>query len=171
LTGFKAGIALVTVVDQVPKLLGVHIAKAGFLRDALAVLHAIPQASVPTLVVGLVMIALLIEIEILLPRALAPLIVVAAGLAGVSLFGLQGQGVAIVGHIPQGLPSVTLPDFSLAMQPWPAAAGANPWSAALARAPSHSMMKRPPAHALKGVRLAGRAAILRAGVHDRDASE
>ena len=30
LTGFKAGIGLVIVLDQVPKLLGVHIAKAGF---------------------------------------------------------------------------------------------------------------------------------------------
>jgi SulP family sulfate permease len=123
LTGFKAGIALVIVVDQVPKLLGVHIAKAGFLPDVVAVLHAMPHTSVPTLVVGVVMIALLVGIEGLLPRAPAPLIVVAAGIGAVSLFGLQASGVAIVGHIPQGLPSVTLPDFSLVVQLWPAAAG------------------------------------------------
>ena len=35
LTGFKAGIGLVIVLDQVPKLLGVHITKAGFFRDVL----------------------------------------------------------------------------------------------------------------------------------------
>jgi sulfate permease, SulP family len=30
LTGFKSGIGLVIVVDQIPKLLGVHIEKVGF---------------------------------------------------------------------------------------------------------------------------------------------
>jgi len=33
LVGFKAGIGLVIVFDQVPKLLGLHFAKVGFLRD------------------------------------------------------------------------------------------------------------------------------------------
>src|SRR4029434_4900759 len=33
LTGFKAGIGLVIVLDQLPKLLGIHIAKQGFFRD------------------------------------------------------------------------------------------------------------------------------------------
>src|SRR6478752_5602183 len=36
LTGFKAGIGLVIVLDQIPKLLGVHIEKAGFFRDILS---------------------------------------------------------------------------------------------------------------------------------------
>ena len=36
LTGFKAGIGLVIVLDQVPKLLGVHIHKAGFFQDLVA---------------------------------------------------------------------------------------------------------------------------------------
>src|SRR6478672_10637620 len=36
LTGFKAGIGLVIVLDQVPKLLGIHITKEGFLRDILS---------------------------------------------------------------------------------------------------------------------------------------
>ncbi len=35
LTGFKAGIGLVIVLDQVPKLLGIHITKQGFFRDVL----------------------------------------------------------------------------------------------------------------------------------------
>ena len=36
LTGFKAGIGLVIVLDQVPKLLGIHITKEGFFRDILS---------------------------------------------------------------------------------------------------------------------------------------
>jgi len=123
LIGFKAGIGLVIVLDQVPKLLGVHFHKVGFIRDALATVKAIPGASVPTLVVGAVMIALLIGFERLIPRAPAPLIVVAAGIAAASLFGLQARGVELVGQIPAGLPSFTLPELSLVGKLWPGALG------------------------------------------------
>ena len=40
LTGFKAGIGLVIVVDQLPKLLGVHIDKVGFFRDLVTLVAA-----------------------------------------------------------------------------------------------------------------------------------
>ena len=42
LTGFKAGIGLVIVLDQVPKLLGIHITKQGFFRDAASLVHHLP---------------------------------------------------------------------------------------------------------------------------------
>lgn len=60
LIGFKAGIAVVIVVDQIPKLLGVHISKGTFVHSLLATLEAIPHASLPTLAVGIVMIVLLV---------------------------------------------------------------------------------------------------------------
>src|SRR5512140_1024885 len=48
LTGFKAGIGLVIVLDQLPKLLGIHIAKQGFFRDLLSVAHLLPETSLLT---------------------------------------------------------------------------------------------------------------------------
>src|SRR5580765_2176013 len=45
LTGFKAGIGLVILLDQVPKLLGFHIDKQGFFADLLSVVHHIPTTS------------------------------------------------------------------------------------------------------------------------------
>jgi len=42
LTGFKAGIGCVIVLDQLPKLLGIHITKQGFFRDVLSVAQHIP---------------------------------------------------------------------------------------------------------------------------------
>ena len=123
LIGFKAGIALVIVLDQVPKLLGVHLPKGTFVSNLLATLWAIPDASLPTLAVGIVMIVLLVGIARFFPRAPAPLIVVAIAIASVRLFGLQAHGVETVGEIPQGLPSFTFPDFSLVAQLWPGALG------------------------------------------------
>ena len=45
LTGFKAGIGLVIVVDQVPKLLGIHIDKSGFFRDIVSIADHVPGMS------------------------------------------------------------------------------------------------------------------------------
>ena len=53
LTGFKSGIGVVIVVDQLPKLLGIHITKAGFFRDLLAIVQHVPDTSMATLLVAL----------------------------------------------------------------------------------------------------------------------
>jgi high affinity sulfate transporter 1 len=123
LVGFKAGIGLVIVLDQVPKLLGIHFHKGPFFHNVLAITQGIPDASAATLAVGASMIVLLVLLEHFVPRAPAPLIAVAGGIAAVSLFGLQAYGVGTVGNVPTGLPSVTLPDPKLLAPLWPAALG------------------------------------------------
>lgn len=123
LIGFKAAIGLVIITDQIPKILGIHFPKASFLHSLLAIFHGIPEASLPTLSMGIVTMALLVGIERFLPRLPAPLIAVAAGIVGTSLLHLHARGVLLVGVIPKGLPPVTVPDFSLATQLWPGAMG------------------------------------------------
>ena len=123
LIGFKAGIGLVIVVDQLPKLLGVHFPKGNFLHNLTSTLAAVPHASPPTVAVGVGTILLLVGIERLLPRAPAPLVAVAAGIAAMSLLGLASYGVETIGQVPRGLPSWVPPDFSLLAVLWPGAAG------------------------------------------------
>jgi SulP family sulfate permease len=123
LIGFKAGIGLVIVLDQLPKLLGIHFDKGSFFHNLVATIREIPHTSVPTLAVGAGTILLLISIEHLVPRAPAPLVAIAAGIAAMSLFGLQAHGVASIGQVPQGLPSFISPDLSLLAVLWPAALG------------------------------------------------
>jgi len=123
LIGFKAGIGLVIVLDQIPKLLNIHFAKGGFMHNLIAIIEALPHASLPTIAVGVIMIVLLVGLEHFFPRAPAPLIVVAAGIIGASLFGLKAHGVELVGQIPKGLPHITLPDLSLTEALWPGAVG------------------------------------------------
>jgi len=123
LTGFKAGIGLVIVLDQVPKLLGIHIEKHGFFRDVLSVAHHVPETSLITLAVAVAALLILIGMERLWPHSPAPLVAVGGGIAASWFFGLQSQGVAIVGLIPQGLPSLTMPDLALIEQLVPGALG------------------------------------------------
>jgi sulfate permease, SulP family len=123
LTGFKAGIGLVIVLDQLPKLLGVHITKAGFFRDLFSIFKHIPEASLPTFILALAMLALMLGLEHFAPKVPAPLVTVVAGIALASFAGLEKAGISLVGTVQAGLPSFAIPDISLAEQLWPAALG------------------------------------------------
>jgi SulP family sulfate permease len=119
LTGFKAGIGLVIVVDQLPKLLGIHIDRGGFFQSIVSILEHMPDAHPPTLMLS----ALMFGIDRYLPRLPAPLVAVAVGIAAAALLGFKDTGVALVGTIPPGLPSPALPDFSLVHSLWTGALG------------------------------------------------
>jgi MFS superfamily sulfate permease-like transporter len=123
LTGFKAGIALVIVLDQLPKLLGFHITKQGFIRDLFSVIHHLPQTSLITLAVAAATLLVLIGMERLWPHSPAPLVAVGGSIAASWFFGLDAQGVSTVGLIPKGFPSLTLPDIALVEQLLPGAFG------------------------------------------------
>ena len=49
LVGFKAGIGLVIVVDQIPKILGIHFPRGTFVQNVLSTVHNIPKTSLATL--------------------------------------------------------------------------------------------------------------------------
>ena len=123
LTGFKAGIGLVIVLDQVPKLLGIHIHKRGFFLDIASVVQHLPDTSGLTLALAAATFVLLIGMERWKPHSPAPLVAVAGGIAASWWFGLQTQGVGTVGLIPQGLPALTLPDATLLAELAPGALG------------------------------------------------
>ena len=123
LVGFRAGIGLVIVVDQIPKILGIHFTRETFVQNVLSIVHHLPKTSLATLAVGLTIIVFLLGMGRLLPKVPAPPLAVAAAIAGVYLLHLQHRGVELVGHIPQGLPSLMMPDFSLISVLWPGALG------------------------------------------------
>jgi anti-anti-sigma factor len=123
LTGFKTGVGLVIVLDQVPKLLGLHIHKQGFFMDLLGLVGHLPEASLPTLATAVASLVLLLGMERLWPHSPAPLVAVGAGIAAAWWFGLSSLGVSTVGLIPRGLPSVTLPSLALVEQLAPGALG------------------------------------------------
>ena len=123
LTGFKTGIGLVIVLDQVPKLIGVHIHKQGFFRDVIAIVQQLPATSWLTLAVAGASFALLVLLERRKPRSAAPLAAVGLAIAASWFFGLQQAGVSTVGEIPRGLPALVWPDAGLVAALLPGALG------------------------------------------------
>lgn len=123
LTGFKSGIGLVIVVDQIPKLLGIHVDKAGFFRDALAIAGHLPETSIATLAVALLTVLLIVALAKFLPHAPAPLIAIGLAIGASALLGLERAGVAVIGAVPGGLPEFVTPRLDIVWAMWPAAAG------------------------------------------------
>jgi SulP family sulfate permease len=78
------------------------------------VVRELGDASGATLAVGLGALLVLLPLRFLAPRFPAPLVVVVGGIALSALLALADHGVAVVGDIPSGLPSVGLPSTSAA---------------------------------------------------------
>jgi SulP family sulfate permease len=123
LTGFKAGIAIVIIVDQLPKLFGIHFDKGHVLQNAMRVVEHLPETSPVTIALAVSLLLIIIVLEHVWPAAPAPLIAVGIGIALSGAIGLERYGVETVGAIDSGLPRLTLPDASLAVTVWPAALG------------------------------------------------
>ncbi len=123
LTGFKSGIGLVIVVDQIPKLLGIHIEKAGFFRDLMSIVRHVPETSLVTLVVAVLVLGSIVLLEKFRPHSPAPLIAVGLAIAASALLSLEQSGVAVIGAVPGGLPGLVRPRFEILAAMWAPAAG------------------------------------------------
>lgn len=111
--GYMNGIALSVLISQTPKLFGFSIDSQGSLSDIQAIVSALSEGQVHlySLLVGVGTLTLIL----LLSRfRQLPGILIAVTLAtlAVALFDLDSQGVQVLGELPQGLPSFTLPCLS-----------------------------------------------------------
>jgi SulP family sulfate permease len=123
LVGFKAGIGVVIVLDQLPKLLGVHYAKGTFVENLVSLVQSLPETSPASLVLGLLAVAVMLGADRFVPRAPGPLVAIGLGVVGMAFFGLAERGVETIGAVPAGLPSPTWPDRALVAALWPGAVG------------------------------------------------
>ena len=113
LKGFIVGLALTVIAGQVPKLFGVETGHGDFFERAWDFLTNIDQTDGLTLLVGIGSLAVLFATPRLAPAIPGTLVAVVLGIVAVKLFDLGDHGVAIVGSINPGLPSLALPDVSL----------------------------------------------------------
>lgn len=125
LKGFIIGLALTIIAGQLPKLFGVEKGEGDFFEILWDFVGELGSTSGLTLLVGGLSLVLVVALKELAPVVPGSLVAVLAGILAVSLFGLDEHGVAIVGEIEGGLPSLGLPDvgFSDSLDLAPAAVG------------------------------------------------
>lgn len=110
LVGFKVGAGLFIASGQLGKLLGVSVPGGNFFDQLGGAVLRVPAAHPSTVVLGLGSIALLLALRRWALRVPGPLVVVVLGIVAAQALGLAAQGVAVIGHIPAGLPIPALPD-------------------------------------------------------------
>jgi SulP family sulfate permease len=114
------------MVGQLPKLFGVEKGHGDFFEQLRHLLGELGSTSGITLVVGVAALVVVLGLKRFAPVVPGSLVAVLGGIVAVHLFDLDKHGVAIVGNIESGLPSLGLPDVSLSdyLDLAPAALGA-----------------------------------------------
>jgi sulfate permease, SulP family len=107
--GFIEGLVYVTIIGQVPHLLGISGASGNFFTKLWHVLQHLPDVSVAPVVTGTLSLAAMLLFRHFAPAMPAALVVMAIATIVIGLLGGEATGVHVAGHLPSGLPHMTLP--------------------------------------------------------------
>ncbi|WP_416982514.1 SulP family inorganic anion transporter [Streptomyces sp. T028] len=113
LIGYLAGVALIMIVDQLPKLTGVETTGTEFFPQVWSFIRNLPDLHLATLSFSVAILVLLFVVARWFPRVPGPLLAVVLATSAVALFDLDERyGLKVIGEIPTGLPSLSVPDLS-----------------------------------------------------------
>ena len=112
--GFIVGLAIFVVVGQLNKLFGVEKPEGNTVEKLIGIVRELPQASPTTVTVGALALAALFLLPRLSRRLPSGLVVLFGAIAMSAALDLANHGVAVVGTLPQGLPTPALPAVPVA---------------------------------------------------------
>jgi len=109
LIGFKVGVAFTLASTQLPKLFGLHSAHGNFWENSHHFFTHLGETNRVSLILGLAALAVLLLGKVYLKNQPVALFVVIGGIVAAGMAGLDARGVAMLGELPEGLPSLALP--------------------------------------------------------------
>ena len=112
--GYMNGLAITIIVGQLPKLFGFSTDADGFFAEIQAFLKNLDQTNPTTLAVGLSVLAVLLVLPRFTRKVPAVLVAVIGATVVSAVFNLAEKGVAVVGPLPQGFPTPSVPWTSIA---------------------------------------------------------
>ena len=113
--GFIEGLVCVTIIGQVPHLLGISGASGSFFAKLWSVLQHLSDVSLAPMLTGLFSLIAMQLLRYLAPRIPAALVVVVGATVLVGLLGGEAAGISVVGNLPSGLPHLSLPNLDPAV--------------------------------------------------------
>ena len=113
--GFIEGLVCVTIIGQVPHLLGISGASGNFFMKLRFLLQHLADAPLAPVLTGLLSLAAMLLLRRLAPRVPSALVVAVVATVLVSLLGGEAAGISVVGHLPSGLPHLVLPNLDPAI--------------------------------------------------------
>ncbi|WP_426516003.1 SulP family inorganic anion transporter [Diaminobutyricibacter sp. McL0618] len=112
-TGFLFGAAIDVVIGELPKLTGTEVTGSNPIQELWSWLGTLGDAQRTTVLVGAISLVVVFGLRAIAPRVPGALVLVVGGLLASALFDLGAKGVALVGDVPRGLPSLQVPDGRL----------------------------------------------------------
>ncbi len=109
LLGYINGVALIVISSQLGKLLGISVSADDFFAIVWEILSALGDANGPTVLLSAGLLSAAIVTRRVLPVLPPSLVVLALALVIAALGDLEEHGIAVVGEVEGGLPSVGLP--------------------------------------------------------------
>jgi SulP family sulfate permease len=110
---FIEGLVCVTIIGQVPHLLGIEGTSGNFFTKLWFVLRHLTDAPLAPVLTGSLSLLAMLLLSHLAPRLPAALVVAVVATIFVGLLGGQASGVNVVGELPSGLPHLALPKLDL----------------------------------------------------------
>jgi sulfate permease, SulP family len=112
--GFIEGLVYVTIIGQVPHLLGISGASGNFFSKLWHVLQHLPDVSAAPALTGILSLIAMLLFRYLAPSIPAALVVLAVATIVIGLLGGEATGVHVAGHLPSGLPRLAAPNLDAA---------------------------------------------------------
>jgi high affinity sulfate transporter 1 len=109
--GFIEGLVCVTIIGQVPHLLGLSGTSGSFFTKLWYVLQNLSHVSLAPALTGLLSLAAMQLFRLFAPRVPAALVIAIVATVLVGLLGGEAAGVSVVGDLPSGLPHLILPEL------------------------------------------------------------
>lgn len=109
LIGYLNGASLVLIATQLGKMFRIKTEGEEFFELVYTIIAQLAQTHLPTFVFGVFLVGLLIGLARWFPRVPGALAVCAVAIAVSFAFDLGSYGVALVGSVPSGVPSLTIP--------------------------------------------------------------
>ena len=114
LIGFMNGIAVILIASQLPRFFGISVHAESTLWKLWGVIRNLDETNWRTLVLGLALLGVLALTSRLGPKVPGALVALLLAGAAVVVLDLEQKGVAVIGTVPKGLPSLTYPHVGLA---------------------------------------------------------
>lgn len=112
LVGYITGVAVVLILGQLGKLVGVSSDQDGAVRETLDILRHLQDANGATVVLAVMSLSFLVVVSRISKRIPGALVLVVLSIAASWGLDLASRGVAVTGPVPEGLPSIAVPDVS-----------------------------------------------------------
>ncbi|WP_200305397.1 SulP family inorganic anion transporter [Streptomyces adelaidensis] len=113
LIGYLAGLALVMIIDQVPRLAGVETSGSDFFPQLWSFVRHLGDAHPATVVFSAITIAFVFTVPRLSRTLPGPLLAVVLGTTAAVVLDLDGRyGIDVIGEVPSGLPGFAVPDLT-----------------------------------------------------------